>query len=180
MSCFKTYPGKKPRDTTVLLLSLLDLALQSTVGERVARVELKVAFIGEEATSSLWGDFPDFLAGHNCGGDVDEVLSSWFEIDALVAHHRELSWLANEHLEGILLLVQCAQGHRVGVEVQGELQSVPPSLLRFDFPLCLREGVKKNRFFFGTLSQTSDPTHPPRTFGTPLGEKWKHFIFLKK
>ena len=32
------------------------------------------------------------------------------------------------------------------------------------------EGVKKNRFF-GTLSQTSDPTHPPRTFRTPLSEK---------
>ena len=137
LSCFKTYPGKEPRDTVVLLFSQLDLALQSTVGERVARVELKVAFIGEEATSSLWGDFPDFLGGHNCGGEINEVLSSWFEIDALVAHHRELSWLANEHLEGILLLVQCAQGHRVGVEVQGELQSVPSSLLRFDFPHCL-------------------------------------------
>ena len=41
------------------------------------------------------------------------------------------------------------------------------------------------------MSQTSDPTHPPRTFGTPLSEKEKlslfcflgcleHFIFLKK
>ena len=65
--CFNTYPGKIPRDTFVDLLSMLDLALQSTVGERVARVELKVAFIGEEATSSLWGDFPDFLGGHNWG-----------------------------------------------------------------------------------------------------------------
>ena len=53
LSCFKTHLGKIPRDTFVLLLSLLDLALQSTVGERVARVELKVALIGEEATSSL-------------------------------------------------------------------------------------------------------------------------------
>ena len=35
---------------------------------------------------------------------------------------------------------------------------------------CLREGVKK-KHLFGTLSQTSDPTHPPRTFGTPLSEK---------
>ena len=30
----------------------------------------------------------------------------------------------------------------------------------------IREGVKKNPYLFGTLSQTSDPTHPPRTFGT--------------
>ena len=54
----------------------------------------------------------------------------------------------------------------------------------------IREGVKKN-VFFGTLSQTSDPTHPPRTFRTPLSENKKsslfcflghleHFIFLKK
>ena len=34
----------------------------------------------------------------------------------------------------------------------------------------IREGVKKT-VFFGTLSQTSDPTHPPRSFGTPLSEK---------
>ena len=118
LSCFKTYPGKKPRDTAVLLLSLLDLALQSTVGERVARVELKVAFIGEEATSSLWGDFPDFLGGHNCGGEVDEVLPPWLEVDALVPHHRELRGLPDEHLEGTVLLVLASKGHRVGVEVQ--------------------------------------------------------------
>ena len=54
----------------------------------------------------------------------------------------------------------------------------------------LREGPKKI-VFFGTLSQTSDPTHPPCTFGTPLSEKWKfslfcflgcleHFIFFLK
>ena len=41
-----------------------------------------------------------------------------------------------------------------------------------DIPLIqyIREGVKKN-IFFGTLSQTSDSTHPPRTFGTTLSEK---------
>ena len=41
----------------------------------------------------------------------------------------------------------------------------------------LREGPKKI-VFFGTLSQTSDPTHPPRTFGTPLSEKWKLGLFF--
>ena len=30
---------------------------------------------------------------------------------------------------------------------------------------------QKKTYLFGTLSQTSDPTHPPRTFGTPLSEK---------
>ena len=38
--------------------------------------------------------------------------------------------------------------------------------------LCrIKEGVKKKTYLFGTLSRTSDPTHPPRTFGTPLSEK---------
>ena len=27
-----------------------------------------------------------------------------------------------------------------------------------------REGVKKKTYLFGTLSQTSNPTHPPRAF----------------
>ena len=38
-------------------------------------------------------------------------------------------------------------------------------------PFPLREGVKKKPYLFGTLSQTSDPTHPLRTFGTQLSEK---------
>ena len=56
--------------------------------------------------------------------------------------------------------------------------------------IFLREGVKKKTYLFGTLSQTSDPTQPPRTIGTPLSEKklslfcflgcLEHFIFLKK
>ena len=37
-------------------------------------------------------------------------------------------------------------------------------------PSVLREGVKKT-VFFGTLSQTSDPNHPLRTFEAPLSEK---------
>ena len=37
--------------------------------------------------------------------------------------------------------------------------------------------VSKKTFFFGTLSQTWDPTHPPRTFGTPLSEKQKLSLF---
>ena len=36
-----------------------------------------------------------------------------------------LSWLADEQLEGVVLLVEGAEGHRVGVEVEGEPQSVP-------------------------------------------------------
>ena len=35
---------------------------------------------------------------------------------------------------------------------------------------AIREGPKKT-VLFGTLSQASDPTHPPRVFGTPLSER---------
>ena len=121
-----------PWDAVVLLLSLLDPALETTVGECVALVELKVALIGEEAATSLWRDVPDVVGGNNLGGEVDEVLPTWLHLETLVPHHRELSGLADEHLEGVVLLVNGAEGHRVGVQVQGEFQSVPLSLLGLD------------------------------------------------
>ena len=65
------------------------------------------------------------MGGDNCGGEVNKVLSSWFQLDTLVSHHWELSRLADEQLEGVVLLVEGAEGHRVGVEVEGEPQSVP-------------------------------------------------------
>ena len=48
------------------------------------------------------------------------MLPPRLKVDALVPHHRELRGLPYEHLEGIVLLVKAAEGHRVGVEVQGE------------------------------------------------------------
>ena len=122
-----------PWNTIVLLLSLLDPTLQPTVGEGVALVELKVALVGEEAATILWRDVPDVVGGDDFGGEVDEVLPPWLHVETLVPHHRELSGLADEELEGVVLLVQGAQGHSVGVEVDHELQSVPLSLLRLDF-----------------------------------------------
>ena len=53
------------------------------------------------------------------------MLPPWFQLDTLVSHHWELSRLADEQLEGVVLLVEGAEGHRVGVEVEGEPQSVP-------------------------------------------------------
>ena len=106
-----------PWDAVVLLLSLLDPTLQPTVGECVALVELQVALVGEEAATSLWRDVPDVVGGDHLGGEVDEVLPPWLHLETLVPHHRELSGLADEHLEGVVLLVKGAQGHRVGVEV---------------------------------------------------------------
>ena len=60
---------------------------------------------------------PDAVGGDYLGGEVDEVLPPWLHVDTLVPHHRELSRLADEQLEGVVLLVKGAEGHRVGVEV---------------------------------------------------------------
>ena len=57
-------------------------------------------------------------------------------MDALVPHHRELSWLTDEQVEGVVLLVEGAKGHRVGVEVEDELQSVLASLLGLHLLCC--------------------------------------------
>ena len=116
----------------MLLFGLFDPTLQPTVGEGVALVELQVALIGEEAATSLWRDVPDVVGGDHLGGEVDEVLPPWLHLETLVPHHRELSGLADEHLERVVLLVNGAKGHRVGVEVQGELQTVLLPLLGRD------------------------------------------------
>ena len=64
------------------------------------------------------------------------MLPLWLKWNALVEHHGELSWLADEHLEGSVLLVEAAQGQRVRVQVQGESQSLPGSLLRLHLLVC--------------------------------------------
>ena len=48
-----SYLWKMPWDTVEFLLRFLDCAFQSTVGEGVALVEVKIAFISKEAVSSL-------------------------------------------------------------------------------------------------------------------------------
>ena len=66
-----------PWDAFVLLFSLLVPALQPTVGEGVALVELKVAFVVEKAPTSFWQDVLDSVRGNDCGRKVNEVFSSW-------------------------------------------------------------------------------------------------------
>ena len=114
----------------MLLFGLFDCALQSTVGECVALVKLQITLVGEEAASSFWSDVPDPIRGDNCGREVNKVLSSSFKRKTLVPHPRELRRLPDEHLEGTVLLVVAAERHCVGVEVQGQPQSVSFSLLR--------------------------------------------------
>ena len=127
------YLGKIPWDALMLLFSLFDHALQSTVRKCVAPVELQITLVSEEAASSFWSDVPDPIRGDNCGREVDKVLSSRFQCGALVPHQGELRRLSDEHLEATVLLVKAAKGHHVGVEVQDESQAVPSSLSRLHF-----------------------------------------------
>ena len=129
------YLGKILWDALMLLFSLFDHALQSTVGECVALVELQITLVSEETASSFWSDVPDPIRGDNCGREVDKVLSSSFQRKTLVPHPRELCRISNEHLEGIVLLVKGTEGHCVGVEVQGVSLS-PFFLPSRDFTFC--------------------------------------------
>ena len=58
------------------------------------------------------------------------MLSPRLKWNALVQHLGELRWLADEQLKGIVLLVEGAQGHRVGVKVESKSKPVLGSLLR--------------------------------------------------
>ena len=72
-----THLGQMPWDAFVLHFSLFDPTLKPTVGEGVALVELKVAFVVEKTATSFWQDVLNFVRGNECGRQVDEVLSSW-------------------------------------------------------------------------------------------------------
>ena len=63
----------------MLLFSLFDLALQSTVGECIALVKLQISLVSEEAASSFWSDVPDPIGGDNCGREVNKMLLSSFQ-----------------------------------------------------------------------------------------------------
>ena len=109
-----------PWNASVFLFCLFDATFQPTVGESVAFVEVKVALVCEEASTVLRRYASDAVGRNNRGGEVNKVLPPCLQWDALVQHHGELRRLSDEHLEGVVLLVEGAQGHRVGVQVQGE------------------------------------------------------------
>ena len=57
------------------------------------------------------------------------MFATWFQSDALLLHHWELCWLTNEHLEGVIFLLKSAKGHRVGVQIKGQSESIPEPFL---------------------------------------------------
>jgi len=99
------------------MFCLFDSTLQSAVGEGVPLVKLKVAFVSKEAFPGFRQNISDSIGGDDGGRKVNKVFASWLQLDALVPHHRELSWPAYEQVEGAVLLVKAAKGHFVGVEV---------------------------------------------------------------
>ena len=125
-----------PWDTVVFLLCFFYATFQPAVGEGVAFVELEIAFVRKETATVVWGDAFDSVSCNKCSREVNEVLPPRLKRDTLVPYHGKLSWLADEQLEGDVLLGQGAQGQRVRVEVQPESQSVPDSLLRLQLLGC--------------------------------------------
>ena len=121
-----------PRNTAIVLFSPLDSTLQPAVGEGVLLVELQVTLVFEEALSRLRNDVLDVLGDDDGGGEINKVFLSWLKLEALLSHHRELLRLADEHVEGQVLLVLGAKGDGVGVEVQDELQPILSANLRLD------------------------------------------------
>ena len=47
----------------------------------------------------------------------------------------------------------------------------PSARICFELNILTKGRCQKKTYLFGNLSQTSDPTHPLRTFGTPLSER---------
>ena len=56
----------------------------------------------------------------NLSLELHKVFTSWLQLETPLLDNRELRWLADEHLEGIKVLVEGAKGHPVAVEVQDQ------------------------------------------------------------
>ena len=69
-----------PRHTLKDLLQCLNCTFQSTVGESVPLVEVKIAFIRKETVAGLRGDVLDVIAGHHRSGEIYEVFFARFNL----------------------------------------------------------------------------------------------------
>ena len=56
----------------------------------------------------------------NLSLELNEVFTSWLQLETPLLDNREFRWLADEHLEGIKILVEGAKGHPVAVQVQDQ------------------------------------------------------------
>ena len=106
-----------PRNTLEHLLRLLDRTLKPAVGEGVPLIEVKVALIGKEAVPGIRVDVLDVAGVDDRGREVDEVFSTWFHLQTVLSHHWELSRISNEDFERLVLLIESAKGHCVGMEI---------------------------------------------------------------
>ena len=116
-----------PGNTVVRFVCPLDCALEPAVGEGVLLVELQVALVPEEAISGLWVNVLDGLGGDDPCRELNKVLPSWLQLDALLLHHWKLGRLADEDLESVVVLVKSAKRNGIGVQVQCQSQTVSSS-----------------------------------------------------
>ena len=68
------------------LFSLFDLAFKSAVGKGVLLVELKAAFVGEEAIPSFWQDVSDSTGRDDCGCQLDRMLPTRLHLGQSVTY----------------------------------------------------------------------------------------------
>ena len=118
------YLWQVPGNAAIPLFCPFYLTLQPAVGQGVLLVEVQLALVSEEAIPSLRRYAPNVLRVDESRRKIDEVLLAGLQLDALLPHHRKLRWPFDENLEAIVCLVKGTKGHSVGVEVQGEPQSL--------------------------------------------------------
>ena len=105
-------------------------------------------FIFKEAFSVFRHNVLDAIGGHHLeicqdgfdnkrsnylSFDLHKVFFSWLQFETPLFDDRELFWLPDEHLEGVVVLVESAKGHFVAVEVQDQPKSIFLPTLRHHF-----------------------------------------------
>ena len=66
----------------------------------------------------------------NLSLEFHKVFASRLQLETPLLDDRELCWFADEHLEGVKVLVEGAKGHPVAVEVQEQSETTFLTALR--------------------------------------------------
>ena len=74
--------------------------------------------------------FPYIFKIINLSLELHKVFASRLQLETPLLDDRELCWFADEHLEGVKVLVEGAKGHPVAVEVQEQPETTFLSTLR--------------------------------------------------
>ena len=83
----------------------------------------------------------------NLSLELNKVFTSWLQLETPLLDNRKFRWLADEHLEGIKVLVEGAKGHPVAVQVQNQPETT--------FLPALRQNCVIGRALLHTFYQRS-------------------------